>query len=336
MRGLRLTRVLVVATILGGAVLAGRGQDRVPEASSPAPQPVMAETEFATLFEKVSNWGRWGSDDQRGTLNLITPEKRRQAAALVKSGVSVSLAHPIIEGTAPDIAWAFNKLNKGNKLVFENVHGGWMSHIDALCHMAYKGKVYNGVPRAEVDGQDGCTKMGLDVYKDGIVTRGILIDIPRLKGLPWLEPGTPVTRQDIEVWEKKIGIKVMPGDAVFLRTGKWARRAALGPHKTALGTAGPDAGWHWSVISWFKAHDVAVISDDGPNDVRPTGAEPGVGLPVHISAIAAMGAVIIDGQDLEAAAELAAKLKRWEFMMSAAPLVVIGGSGAPINVTATF
>ena len=320
------------ALLIGGMLPAVHTQDRAEQTT----QPVLTEAAFATMFEQVSNWGRWGDDDQRGTLNLITPDKRKQAAAAVKSGISVSLSQPLLEGTAPDIAWAFSKLNRGNKLVFESVHGGWMSHIDALCHMAYKGKVYGGLARGDVNGEQGCSKLGVDVYKDGLVTRGVLIDIPRLKGLPWLEPGTAVTLQDITAWETKTGVQVLPGDAVFLRTGKWARRAALGPTKTALGTAGPDAGWHWSVIPWFKSHDVAIIADDGPNDVRPPGAEPGVGLPVHISAIVAMGAVILDGQNLEAAAELAAKLNRYVFMMTAAPPVVVGGSGAPINVTATF
>ena len=113
MRGTHLACGLALAGLLGGAVVAGPSQERAPQAPS-TPQPILTEAAFAALFEKVSNWGRWGTDDQRGTLNLITPEKRKQAAAAVKAGLSVSLAHPIIEGTAPDIAWAFNKLNKGN------------------------------------------------------------------------------------------------------------------------------------------------------------------------------------------------------------------------------
>jgi kynurenine formamidase len=336
MRWTRLACAAALATLVGGGVAATGSQERPAPAPVASGQPILTEQAFAELFKKVSNWGRWGADDQRGTLNLITTDKRKQAAAAVQSGISVSLAQPILEGPAPDIAWAFTKANKGNKLVFESVHGGWISHVDALCHMAYKGKVYNGLAREEVDGEQGCSKLGLEVYKDGIVTRGVLIDMPRLKGLPWLEPGTPVTIDDINAWEKKTGVKVLPGDAVFLRTGKWARRLALGPTKTGLGTTGPDAGWHWSVIEWFKARDVAIVADDGPNDVRPPGAEPAVGLPIHISAIAAMGAVVLDGQNLEAAADLAAKLNRYVFMMTAAPLVVVGGSGAPINVTAIF
>ena len=131
---------------------------------------------FSRMFAQVSNWGRWGKDDQRGTYNLITPEKRRQAAALVKSGISVSLEHTVIEG---------------NKFVWESVHGGaFLSHIDAGCHMAYKGRLYNGFTKEEVDTEEGCQKLAVDIYKDGFVTRGILIDMARFKGVPWLEPGT--------------------------------------------------------------------------------------------------------------------------------------------------
>jgi len=129
----------------------------------------------------------------------------------------------------------------------------------------------------------------------------------------------------------------LPGDAVFLRTGRWARRAKLGPWPITP-SVGPVAGYHWSVIRWFKAHDVAVIGDEGPNDVEPAFVEQALGglLPIHAAAIAAMGAIILDGQDLDAVAELAVKLNRWDFMMTAAPLAIGGGTGAAINVIATF
>ena len=309
--------------------------------------PVLTQEAWEKMFEEVSNWGRWGPDDQLGTYHLITPEKRKQAAALVKSGLSVSLEHALIEADSeemgPDVHTPFQKGNHGNKFVWDTVHGGaFHSHIDALCHIDYKGMVYNGFIRAEIEDDEGCHKLGIELWKDGFVTRGVLIDIPRLKGVPWLEPGTPVTLKDIEAWEAETGIKVLPGDAVLLRTGKWARRAALGDdyYRTRdygdVGSSGPDAGYHWSVIPWFKARDVAIIGDDGPNDVRPTGAEESVGLPVHTAILAALGAIILDGQDLEGVAELAVKLNRWEFMLTGAPLNVKGGGGSSINMLATF
>ena len=323
----------VVAVLVTGGLVARLATQNSP--SGIGGYPVLTQEAWDQMFEEVSNWGRWGPDDERGTYNLLTPEKAKQAAALVKEGRWVSLEHALIETADPDVHTPFQKSNKGNKFIWNTVHGGtFHSHIDALCHIDYKGMVYNGFVRAEIEDEEGCHKLGIEQWKDGFVTRGVLIDMPRFKGVPWLEPGTPVTLKDIEAWEEETGIEVLPGDAVLLRTGKWARRAALGPWE--VGSAGPDAGYHWSVIPWFKARDVAIIGDDGPNDVRPPGAEESVGLPVHTAILAALGAIILDGQDLEGVADLAAELNRWEFMLTGAPLNVVGGGGSSINVLATF
>ena len=333
-----MTRRLVTCGAVVAVLVAGGLVARLATQSSPSGiggYPVLTQEAWDQMFEEVSNWGRWGPDDERGTYNLLTPEKAKQAAALVKEGRWVSLEHALIETADPDVHTPFQKSNKGNKFIWNTVHGGtFHSHIDALCHIDYKGLVYNGLVRAEIEDEDGCHKLGIEHWKDGFVTRGVLIDMPRFKGVPWLEPGTPVTLKDIEAWEEETGIEVLPGDAVLLRTGKWARRAALGPWE--VGSAGPDAGYHWSVIPWFKARDVAIIGDDGPNDVRPPGAEESVGLPVHTAILAALGAIILDGQDLEGVADLAAELNRWEFMLTGAPLNVVGGGGSSINVLATF
>jgi kynurenine formamidase len=329
--------IALVIIVSGGPGAVAGGDTQAPPGTDQRAA-TLSKAEFDRLFQQASNWGRWGKDDQRGTYNLLTPEKRRQATALVKSGISVSLEHTLIEEKAPDAPTPLQKLNHGNRLVWESVHGGaFHSHIDALCHYPYGDKLYNGFLKNDVDLEQGCVKLGLELYKDGFLTRGVLIDMPRLKGVPWLEPGTPVTVEDIQAWEKKSGIKVLPGDAVFLRTGRWARRAKLG--SAGFGNGGDImAGYHWSVIPWFKAHDVAIISDEGPNDVRPAFVDKEIGnlLPIHTAALAAMGAIIIDGQDLDAVAELAQRLNRWDFMMTAAPLAIAGGSGVSINVTATF
>ena len=111
------------------------------------------------------------------------------------------MEHTLIETKGPDVTNPIQKLNRGNKLIWNSVHGGtYHSHIDALCHYDYKGVLYNGFARSEVEGEQGCSEMGIDLYKDGFVTRGVLIDIPWLKGVAWLEPGTPVTLRDIEAW----------------------------------------------------------------------------------------------------------------------------------------
>ena len=206
--------------------------------------PRMTAAEFDALFKANNNWGRWGKDDRLGTANLITEAKRRQAGALVREGISVSIAHDLSTEEAADNPSPLRRVMaaslRSDTLTF-NYHGGFTTHIDALCHYLHKGLQYNGMAPAG-SAETGCVP-GIDHVKNGIVTRGVLIDIPRLKGVPYLEPGTPIYREDIEAWEKKAGVKVSAGDALVLRTGRWARRAALGAER-ALGNA---AGFHVSV-----------------------------------------------------------------------------------------
>jgi kynurenine formamidase len=290
--------------------------------------------EFDELFRQVSNWGRWGKDDQLGSANLVTDAKRKQAAGLVRNGVSVSLAHNAITEKAADNPSPFeHTMNPGFFMDTYKVsyHGYAHSHIDALCHILYKELTYNGYPRAEVNTEKGCTKLGIDNLKNGIVTRGILIDIPRLKNLPYLEPGTAIYVEDLEAWEKKAGVKVSAGDAVLVRTGRWARRDKLGPWNVAQSAAGV----HASVAPWFKARGVAFAGSDAALDVTPSLVE-GNNLPVHTLFINAMGIHLLDNQDLEALSATAAKLNRWEFMLTIAPVPVTGGTGFPLNALATF
>ena len=210
-------------------------------------------------------------------------------------------------------------------------HGFAHSHIDALCHILYKGQTYNGYPTADVNTARGCTRLGIENLKNGVVTRGILFDIPRLKNLPYLEPGTPVFAEDLEAWEKRVGVKVGPGDAMFLRTGRWARRAKLGPWPVNRN----EAGYHASVAPWLKARGVSFLGSDDAQDVTPSLVE-GINLPVHTLAITALGIDILDNQDLEAVAETAAKHNRWEFLLTVAPVPVTGGTGFPVNALAIF
>ena len=290
--------------------------------------------EFDQMFNQVKNWGRWGKDDQLGAANLITEAKRKQAIALAKNGITVSLAHNPLTEAAPDNTSPFeHTMNRGLSTDTYKVsyHGYAHSHIDALCHILYKDQTYNGYPRAEINTEKGCTKLGVQNLKNGIVTRGILLDIPRLKGLPYLEPGTPVFQEDLEAWEQKAGIKVSPGDAIFLRTGRWARREKLGPWPVSRN----EAGYHASVAPWLKARGVSFLGSDDAQDVTPSLVE-GVNLPVHTLAITALGVNILDNMDLEAVAETAARLNRWEFLLMVAPVPVTGGTGFPANPLAIF
>ena len=303
------------------------------QATEPSRAPRNA-AEFDELFKQVSNWGRWGKDDQLGSVNLITAAKRKQALALAKTGVSVSLAHNPLTERAEDNSSPFeHTMLRGNNMdrYAVSYHGYAHSHIDALCHILYKDQTYNGYPRAEVNTEKGCTKLGIDNLKQGIVSRGILIDAPRLKGVEYLEPGTPLYAEDVEAWEKKAGVKIGAGDVVLLRTGRWSRRAKLGPRNVGQSAA----GFHASIAPWFKTRGVAIVGSDVAEDVLPSRVE-GIALPLHTLLITAMGVNLLDNQDLEAVAETAAKLNRWEFMITVAPVPVTGGTGFPVNALATF
>ena len=286
---------------------------------------------------ELSNWGRWGKADQIGTLNLITPDKRRQALKLARDGVSVSMAHTIDKEKAAD-----NPRPLGQEMVLDAgghamdlytiwYHGSIITHIDSLCHYSFEGKIFNGFARSVTAFANGCPNNGIENQKNGIITRGIIVDLPRMRNVPYLEPGTAVYPADLEAWEKYAGVKIGSGDALFLRTGRWARRTEKGPWNVAASAA----GFHASVMPWLKQRDVALLGNDGVNDVQPSGIE-GSPRPIHQLAIVALGLPLIDVMDLEAAAETAARLKRWEFLLTASAVPVLGGTGFPLNPIATF
>ena len=287
----------------------------------------------------LSNWGRWGEDDQLGTLNLITPEKRLQAIGLARVGTSVSLSHTYLEEQAADATSPFGHemLGIGSPGVFRSdrytiaYHGYAHSHLDALCHMMYEGRLYNGYVRDDEVTAAGCDKLAIINFKQGIVTRGILMDIARLKGVDYLEPGTPIYVEDLEAWERETGIRVGSGDVVLVRSGRWARRAEVGPWRTGREAA----GLHASVVPWLRERGVAILGSDYTNDVLPSRVE-GVSQPIHQLMLVALGTPLFDNLDLEAVAAEAARQGRWEFMLVAAPLAVEGGTGSPLNPLAIF
>ena len=316
----------IVALGLGASPVTVKTQD-----AGRAPRNV---AEFDAMFQELSNWGRWGADDERGTLNLITPAKTREAAALVRSGISVSLAHNPMTEEAPDNPSTAFEHVMGESLRSDTYrfryHGYGVSHIDSLCHFMHNGRLYNDVPPT-ASTPEGCGKLGIQNLKGGIVTRGVLLDFPRLKGVPYLEPATPIYVEDIEAWERQAGVTVSAGDAIFVRTGRWARRAALGPWQVS----GNSAGLHASVLPWIKARDVAFVGSDVATDVMPSLVD-GVTQPLHTLLIAGLGMNIFDNMDLEALAATAARENRWEFMLTAGPIPVPGGTGSPLNPIAVF
>jgi kynurenine formamidase len=303
------------------------------------PSHKMTKADVDRWMTELSNWGRWGKTDQIGSVNLIGAAKRKQAAALVTEGYTVSLAHNTDTARAPDNGSPFihKMLSTGahpsGQFVMDeydvSYHGLAHTHMDALCHMAWNGRMYNGIPQTAVT-DEGATQLAVTGYKGGIFTRGILVDIPRLKGLPWLEPGTAIYPEDLDAWEKKAQVKVGSGDVVFVRTGRWARRAAKGPWDPKQ-----IAGLHASCAKWLKARDVAMVGSDAATDVMPSGVD-GVVQPMHQLLLVAMGTAIFDNCDLEALGEEAAKRNRWAFLLTASPIAVTNGTGSPLNPIAVF
>lgn len=333
----------LVTVIGGGALLAvgvtigARAGVSVAAVQAPAGTPTVTKADIDRWRKEHTNWGRWGADDQIGALNLITPAKRRQAAALVRDGVSVSLAADALTDKAADNPQPYDHamLGIGSDRIGVSYHGTSHTHLDALAHVLYDGQMYNGyTPQAETVERDrGHARNSIHNVKNGLFTRGVLIDIARLKGLPYLEPGSPIYVRDLEAWEKQAGVRVEAGDAVFIRTGRWARRKALGPWDTSR--TGRRAGLHESVIPWLKARDVALLGGDVPTSLAPASVPEYPG-GAHDFALVNLGIHLFDNVDLEAVADAAAARKRWTFLLTAAPLPIRGGTGSPINPIATF
>ncbi len=291
---------------------------------------------------ELSNWGRWGEDDELGALNLITPEKRVQAAALVTKGVSVSLARNAETEEAVDNPdpFVFEMTATGVDATPEFpfsvdrysvlYHGYAHTHMDSIGHMFYQGKMFNGHSKNDVT-EEGAKWYGIHGMKHGVFTRGVLMDIPRLKGVPYLQPGTAIYPEDLDAWEKKAGFKVSAGDVVFIRTGRWKLR----DEKGAWSPSEKAAGLFASCAKWLKERDVAMLGSDAASEVAPSGVD-GVPQPIHQLVLIAMGMPIFDNCDLEALGEEAAKQNRWEFLITAAPIPVVGGTGSPLNPLATF
>lgn len=335
---------------LAMASACGPAGETSPESPSPtdgrdtaieAPETVTADTVQQWMTE-LSNWHRWGEQDVLGAVNLITAEKRVHAASLVSQGVSVSLAHDALAEAADDNPTPFELevtatgVDATPEFPFcvdrfsVLYHGFGSTHLDAICHMFHDGKMFNGHSQNEVT-EHGAQKYSIHHMKDGILTRGILMDIPRLKGLPYLEPGTPIYPKDLMDWEEAAGLKVASGDAVLIRTGRWKVRETKGPWQIE----GNAAGLHASCAKWLRQRDVAILGSDAAGDVIPSGVD-GAAFPIHQLVLVAMGMPIFDNLDLEAVSEEANRQNRWEFLLTAAPLRVVGGTGSPLNPIATF
>ena len=306
--------------------------------------PMESNQDFQRAMQELSNWGRWGDDDELGQANFITQEKRIAAARLVREGITVSLAHDVVQEDAVDTSAFLNRevisvspTGAADKLEYTgSYHGTIHSHLDSLdCHIMYEGKGYNGVGYEEVEAADGCPRGSIHAHRNGVVTRGVLFDATLLPGRAtldgWLEPGTPITYEDLEILEEIQGIRVQPGDVILLHTGRWIRREALGAWPISDGVA----GYHADVAYFLKDRGVAMIGHDMFNDVSPSGVG-NISLPLHSLALVSLGVSIFDNLDFTEVAELAKQLGRYEFLFMASPLRIQKGMGSPLNPIAMF
>jgi len=303
--------------------------------------------EFDELFTYVSNWGRWGDDDKQGTLNYLKPQHICAAASLVKLGRTVSLSLPINTVAGPDnprpsvhymvkthdLAPAHGEPQFAGDYLASEIHGDSRTHLDALCHVAYKGKLYNGRSPSSVTSR-GATLMDITTYVHGIVGRGVLLDIPRFRGVEWLEPGEAVTSAEIEAVEKFEDVRLGEGDLFLLRTGHHRRRIELGPWNT-----GPDgegqAGLHVNAMPLLHERRIAAFLPDGDGETVPSNVE-GVTYPVHALQIASMGMACADNLQFEELITVCEQENRWTFLVVAAPLRLPHGTGSLFNPIAVF
>ncbi len=310
--------------------------------------PCIGIAEFEEIFESVKNWNRWGPEDELGTLNYVTPEKVRAAAALVRSGRRVSMAIPINKVVAadnPQPASLFvvqghdvpvddSKVRFGLDWLGMAAHGDCHTHVDALCHISYDGLTYNGRVASEVLMSNGATALDLAVYHEGIVGRGVLADIAGFRGAKWLEPGEAVEREEIEACLDRQGVEIGEGDFLVLRTGHHRRRLELGPWDNSPDGEGK-AGLHVDVIPWMHERRIAGFLPDGDGETVPSVVE-GITYPIHPLQVVAMGMLVSDSLQFEELVQVCEQEGRYDFMVVGLPLRLPGATGSPWNPIAIF
>ncbi len=304
----------------------------------------LTRAEFDAIFEECRNWR--GGDDQRGALNHLGPEEVVAAAALVRSGRTVSCGWDLDTVTGPDnptpvvhhMRFGFDTTfgDSGDLRIAGDgfamdIHGDAHSHIDALCHVGFGGYVYNGVPLDEAIGPDGALTQSVNVIKHGLVTRGVLLDVPRHRGTPWVEPGEAITWDELAEVEAETGTRLRKGDLLLLRTGHSYKRAVQGPWDAA----NAKAGIHTTVLPQLSRREIIGVGYDGDGEAVPSNCE-GVTYPIHAVSLPALGWWTMDSLNLDELAEACAEENRWEFLITVAPLRLPNGTGSPVNPIAVF
>ncbi|MFD9209054.1 cyclase family protein [Streptomyces sioyaensis] len=303
--------------------------------------PAVSREEFDALFAEVRAWDRWSPAD-RGAWNRVTPDLVRRATALVRSGTVIPMARPWDTSPGPDNSRpALHYMSDLGDLeaaepcthkdfIAVDYHGKAVSHLDALSHVAYRGQLYDGrTARDCVDA--GGARFGAVSALGPLVTRGVLLDLPAVRGCRWLTPGRAVHADDIVSAEQALGVTIGAGDAVLLRTGSLRRRQEEG----AWDPGEASAGLHVDAMPLLAGRGIALLGGDGDSDVRPSPVE-GLHSPVHALALAAMGVPLLDNLDLEALSAAGAEEGRYTFLLVVAPLHIPGGTGSPVTPVAVL
>jgi len=312
---------------------------------------IPTEEQVIKWMTELSNWNRWGENDEIGALNLITNNKIKQAASLVTDGVSVSCARPLDTNMDAEVyrptqrlmlesgeGWQYHEKNTEFQVqaALEHLsmvyHGYHITHIDSPAHFFWNGKMYNNRPSYLVSTNLGATVNSVDNAKNGIVSRGVLVDVPLIRGIKWLDRNEGVMPQDIINATKSCRFEIQPGDVLFIRTGQLKRTLTEGPFspKDDGSTACQAA-----CLPLLKERDVAVLGTDTANDLIPSGYKK-VPNPIHQIGLVQMGIWIVDNANLEELSQICKEKNRWEFMINIGPLRIIGGTGSPVNPIALF
>lgn len=298
-----------------------------------------SEAELVAWTKALSNWGRWGHDDELGTLNLVTPKVTRAAAQLIELGEQVSCAQawrfpasrepgphlpeyrllPVSQAAAP-AAPLTSAPGFAAEYIGAVFHSMPITHLDALSHASWEGVMYNGVPADAVREGTGAERLGVGAAATaGIATRGVLIDVPYLRDIPAIEPGDGMGLHDLKLAERRCGVRLRSGDVVLFRAG--AHHRLSGPR--------PD------VLPTLHAAGTAVLGSDTGNDVRPSGYER-FSHPVHQIGLVHMGLWLLDVAQLDDLAAACRRFERWEFFISLHALRIPNATGSPVNPVAVF
>ncbi|ABK71380.1 cyclase family protein [Mycolicibacterium smegmatis] len=306
------------------------------------------------LCLKYRNWGRWGEDDERGTLNFITPAAIAEAAALVRTGTVVSCALPF-NGDGPQAGGFGGRTNPIHSMLQDggDIALGAQDHLDilrycddavsmplqcgtqwdALAHIFYRGQMYNGHGLESVT-SSGATANSIDKVADGIAGRGVLLDVARHHDVPWLEAGHAINSADLTACADQQGVSICSGDIVLIRTGQLAQVRAEGTWGAY--DSGPAPGLGVDSAHWFVEHEIAALATDTWGaEVQPNDT-PGVFQPLHLILLANAGMTIGEIFDLERLADVCRQQERYEFFFVAPPLPITAAVGSPVNPLAIF